>query len=55
MQLKDISYLELWWPICSAEQKHLCNFGSGHYEEQIICEVILHLDQWFRLFKRFLI
>ena len=23
------------------------NFGKGHYEEHF-CEIILHLDQWFR-------
>ena len=27
------SYLELWWPSCSAERNNLCNFGRGHYEE----------------------
>ena len=47
MLFKDISYLELWWPICSAEQNHVCNFGRGYYEEQF-CEIILNLDQWFR-------
>ena len=47
MSLKDISYLELWWPFCSAEQNHLCNFGRGYQEEQF-CEIILNLDQWFR-------
>ena len=47
MSFKDISYLELWWPLCSAEQKHLCNFGRMHHEEQC-CEIILNLDQWFR-------
>ena len=30
---KDTSYLKLWWPFCSAEQCHLCNFGRGHHEE----------------------
>ena len=25
MSFKDISYLELWHPFCSAEQNHLCN------------------------------
>ena len=44
---KDISYLELWWPSCSAERNHLCNFGRGYREEQF-CEIILNLDQWFR-------
>ena len=29
MSLKDISYLELWWPFCSAERNHLCNFVEG--------------------------
>ena len=27
---KDISYLQLWWPSCSAEGNHLGNFGRGH-------------------------
>ena len=35
MLFKDISYLELWQPFCSAEQNHLCNFGRGCYEEQL--------------------
>ena len=55
MPLKDISYLQLWWPLCSAEWDHLCNFGRRHYEEHF-CE-ILNLDQWFQeiLFKLILI
>ena len=44
MRCKDISYLELWQPFCSAEQNHLCNFGKGCYEEQY-CEIILNLGQ----------
>ena len=47
MSFKDISYLELWQPFCSAECNHLCNFSRGHYEEQF-CEIILNLGQWFR-------
>ena len=47
MSLKDISYLEVWYPPCSVEQNHLCNFGSRHHEE-IFCEILLNLDQWFR-------
>ena len=43
MSYKDDSYLELWRPLCSAEWKHLCNYGRGHYEEQF-CEIILNLD-----------
>ena len=35
MLFKAISYLELWWPSCSAEQNHLGNFGRGHYKEHI--------------------
>ena len=57
MSFKDISYLQLWRPLCSVEQNHLCNFGRGYQEEQI-CEIILNLDQWFRrrcLLKVFLI
>ena len=57
MSLKDISYLELWQPLCLVEQNHLCNFGRRHHEEQF-CGIILNLDQWFRrrcLLKIFLI
>ena len=46
MSFKDISYLEHWWPLCSAERNHLCNIGQGHYQEHF-CEVVLNLDQWF--------
>ena len=31
MLIKYISYLELRRPSCSAELKHLCNFGRGCY------------------------
>ena len=34
-------------PLCSVERNHLCNFGTGHYEEQF-CELISNLGQWFR-------
>ena len=47
MSFKDISYLDLWWPLCLAERNHLCNFGRRHHEEQF-GEIILKLDQWFR-------
>ena len=47
MSFKDSSYLELWWPFCSVERNHLWNFIRGYQEEQF-CEIILHLDQWFR-------
>ena len=47
MPFKDTSYLELWRVLCSAEQNHLCNFGTGHNEEHFY-EIILNLDQWFR-------
>ena len=46
MLIKDISFLELWQPICSVELNHLCNFEGKHHEEQF-CEIILNLDQWF--------
>ena len=26
---KEISYLEVWWHLCSAERNHLCNFGRS--------------------------
>ena len=55
MPFKNISYLELLWPFCSAEQSHLCNFGRGYDKDQF-CEIISKLDQWFRrcLLKIFL-
>ena len=46
MPFKDIYHLELWRPICSTEQNHLCNFGRKRQEEQF-CDIILNLDQWF--------
>ena len=48
MCFKDFSYLELWRPFCSAEPNHLCNFGRRQHEEQLFCEIILNLDQWFK-------
>ena len=45
--VQKISYLKLWRPSCSAEQNHLCDFGSRHYGEHS-CEIILKLDRWFR-------
>ena len=57
MSFKDISYLELWQPLCSMERNHLCNFGRVYNEEQF-CEIILNLDEWFRIkchLKTFLI
>ena len=47
MSLKDMSYLELWQPLCLVERNYLCNFGRRHHEEQF-CEIILNLDEWFR-------
>ena len=47
MSFKNISYLELWWPLCSVERNHLCHFSRGYQEEQI-CEIILNFNQWFR-------
>ena len=47
MLFKDISYIELWQSLCSADQNHLCNFGRRYHQEQF-CEIILNLDQWFR-------
>ena len=46
MSFKDISYLELWRPFCSAKQNHLCKVGIGHHKEHF-CEITLNLDQWF--------
>ena len=55
MSFKDISYLEVWWPFCSAERIHLCNLSKGYQEEQF-CEIILKLGPVVqKLFKKFLI
>ena len=42
MSYKDMSYLELWWPFCSAGQNHMCNFDVGYQEEQF-CEIIIRV------------
>ena len=34
MSFKDISYLELWQPLCSVLWNYLCNTGRLHHEEQ---------------------
>ena len=47
MSLKDISYVELWQPLCLVEQIQVCNFGRRHHEEKF-CEIILNLDKRFR-------
>ena len=47
MLFKDIYFLELWWPLCSVERNHLCNFGRGYYVKQF-CDIILNLDQCLR-------
>ena len=52
-----ISFLELWQPLCSVEQNHLCNFSRGYHEEQF-CEINFEfgpLVQEEMSFKRFLI
>ena len=57
MPLTGISYLELWQPLRSVEQNHLCRFCRRHHEEQIY-EIIVNLYHWFRrrcLLKIFLI
>ena len=40
MWFKDISYLELWQPLCLSKQNHLCNFGRRHH--LFVCFVALH-------------
>ena len=52
MSFKDISYLELWQPFCSAEQNHLAILVEGinrGYQEEHFYEIILNLNlKWFR-------
>ena len=47
MLFKDISYLELWQPLCLVKWNHLCNFGRRHHEEQFL-EIILNLEKWLK-------
>ena len=42
MSFKDICYLELWYPVCSADLNHLSN-GKRHHEEQF-CTIILNIS-----------
>ena len=39
MLFKDISYLELWRPLCSVEQNQFFNCTRAHFENNI-CEII---------------
>ena len=39
MSFKDISYLDLWQPLCLRDWNHLCNFGWKRHEEQF-CETV---------------
>ena len=37
MSFNEISYIELWWPFCSAaEWNHLSNFGRDYHEEKYV-------------------
>ena len=47
MSFNNITYLELWQPLCSADQNNLCNLARRFHEERF-CEIILNLDPWFR-------
>ena len=47
MSFNDISYLELWQPLYSAKQNHLCIIDRSQHEEQL-CEIVLNLDYLFR-------
>ena len=57
MSFKEISYLELWQPLCSVDWNHVCNSLRRHHEKQS-CEIILICDHWFKrkcCLKEFLI
>ena len=47
MSFKDISYPELWQPLCSVEQDHLCNSIEGIMRNNYVM-LFLNVDQWFR-------
>ena len=47
MLFKDISYLELWQPLCSVDLNYLYNIGRRHHEVHS-CDFFFNLDQWFR-------
>ena len=45
MQFNNISYLELWQPLCSVERNHCAILVEGiMIHEEKICEIILNLD-----------
>ena len=52
IQLFSRKFYKLWRPFCSVEQKHLCNFVSGPYEEHL-CEIIVNLGKQFKEFSIF--
>ena len=45
MSFKDISYIKLLWPFCSAEQKTICaNLVKG-FMRKIYVKLFFNLDQ----------
>ena len=45
--LKIFFYFKLWWPFCSAEQKHFSSFGKGSPKKHFY-EIILKSGHWSR-------
>ena len=43
MLFKDISYPELWPPLCSVEQNQFFNCTRGHFENHI-CEITFEFE-----------
>ena len=50
MSFKDISYLELWWPICFVEWNHCAISVKSIMRNNSVklFWINLNLDQWFR-------
>ena len=50
MSFQDISYLELWQPLCSMEQNHLFNFGKV-LQQEMPFNAISYLELWWPLYS----
>ena len=48
MSFKVICYLALWWPLLQRSGTICTILVEGIMQEELFCEIILILDQWFR-------
>ena len=48
MSFKDISYLELWQPLCSVDWNHLFNIGRRHHENYFEFGPVVQVEMLFK-------